>query len=65
MKALIKASEKLEVVDEKFTRFLHSRKQLKNTKEYNIWISVFPQSDVAGYSDPTTLLKVFMYHHSL
>lgn len=35
MKTFIKAS-KLEVVDEKFAQFLHYRKQLKSTKEYNI-----------------------------
>lgn len=44
MKAFIKASKKLEVVDEKFAQFLHYRNQLKKgTKAYNTWNSVFPQ----------------------
>lgn len=49
MKAFTKASKKLEVVDEKFAQFLPYRKQLKSTKEYNIWSSLPPQSDVVTW----------------
>lgn len=50
MKAFIKASKELEVVDETVAQFLHSRKQLKkSTKEENIWSSAFPQNDAVTW----------------